>query len=221
MPFTISATGETGLFSRSIVRVSRTRCSNPSCSGIRGERSPAPTATVRAVRSGRRRHAFLDELASTSPAFQASLLRVLQSGEVRRVGSTQTRRVNVRIIGASNPPLRAWWPPAVSAPTCITGSASSASSCPPARARRRCGTARQSLSSKIRRFDEVALAPDQRGDGRPAGLRFSRECARARECFASRGGTRLKRPGDRRLPSHRKLQMPASCPAGFAAQTND
>ena len=49
---------------------------------------------------------FLDELASTSPAFQASLLRVLQSGEVRRVGSTQSRRVNVRVTGASNAPLR-------------------------------------------------------------------------------------------------------------------
>ena len=49
---------------------------------------------------------FLDELASTSPAFQASLLRVLQCGEVRRVGSTQSRRVNVRVIGASNAPLR-------------------------------------------------------------------------------------------------------------------
>src|SRR5580704_6703767 len=49
---------------------------------------------------------FLDELASTSPAFQASLLRVLQSGEVRRVGSTQSHRVSVRAIGASNAPLR-------------------------------------------------------------------------------------------------------------------
>jgi DNA-binding NtrC family response regulator len=49
---------------------------------------------------------FLDELASTSPAFQASLLRVLQSGEVRRVGSTQARRVNVRVIGASNVALQ-------------------------------------------------------------------------------------------------------------------
>jgi transcriptional regulator with GAF, ATPase, and Fis domain len=48
---------------------------------------------------------FLDELASTSPAFQASLLRVLQSGEVRRVGSTQTRKVSVRVFGASNIPL--------------------------------------------------------------------------------------------------------------------
>jgi DNA-binding NtrC family response regulator len=49
---------------------------------------------------------FLDELATTSPALQASLLRVLQSGEVRRVGATTTRRVNVRVIGASNAPLR-------------------------------------------------------------------------------------------------------------------
>jgi DNA-binding NtrC family response regulator len=49
---------------------------------------------------------FLDELASTSPAFQASLLRVLQSGEVRRVGSPQARRVNVRVIGSSNAALQ-------------------------------------------------------------------------------------------------------------------
>ncbi len=49
---------------------------------------------------------FLDELASSSAGFQASLLRVLQSGEVRRVGSTQTRRVDVRVIAASNVSLR-------------------------------------------------------------------------------------------------------------------
>jgi transcriptional regulator with GAF, ATPase, and Fis domain len=50
---------------------------------------------------------FLDELGSTSPAFQASLLRVLQSGETRRVGSPTPRIVNVRVIGASNVSLRA------------------------------------------------------------------------------------------------------------------
>src|SRR5262245_61529368 len=49
---------------------------------------------------------FLDELASTSASFQTSLLRALQSGEVRRIGSTLTRRVNARIIGASNARLR-------------------------------------------------------------------------------------------------------------------
>ena len=48
---------------------------------------------------------FLDELASTSANFQTSLLRVLQLGEVRPVGSTEARRVNVRVIGASNAPL--------------------------------------------------------------------------------------------------------------------
>ena len=45
---------------------------------------------------------FLDELASTSANFQASLLRVLQSGEIRRVGATATGKVDVRVIGASN-----------------------------------------------------------------------------------------------------------------------
>jgi DNA-binding NtrC family response regulator len=49
---------------------------------------------------------FLDELASTSAVFQASLLRALQTGEVRRVGSTQTWRVDVRVIGSSNAPLQ-------------------------------------------------------------------------------------------------------------------
>jgi len=49
---------------------------------------------------------LLDELASTSAAFQASLLRVLQSKDVRRVGSTEARHVQARVIGASNAPLR-------------------------------------------------------------------------------------------------------------------
>ncbi len=48
---------------------------------------------------------FLDELASTSAGFQASLLRVLQSGEIRRVGATETRKVDVRIVGSSNEQL--------------------------------------------------------------------------------------------------------------------
>ena len=49
---------------------------------------------------------FLDELASTTAAFQASLLRVLQSGEVRRLGSTHAKQVNVRVLGASNASLK-------------------------------------------------------------------------------------------------------------------
>ena len=45
---------------------------------------------------------FLDEITETTPAFQVKLLRALQEGEIRRVGSNETQRVNVRIIAASN-----------------------------------------------------------------------------------------------------------------------
>jgi two-component system response regulator AtoC len=45
---------------------------------------------------------LLDELGTTGRSFQASLLRVLQEQEVRRIGEHEPRKVNVRIIGATN-----------------------------------------------------------------------------------------------------------------------
>jgi transcriptional regulator with GAF, ATPase, and Fis domain len=45
---------------------------------------------------------FLDEITETSPAFQVKLLRALQEGEIRRVGSNRTQQVDVRVIAASN-----------------------------------------------------------------------------------------------------------------------
>jgi transcriptional regulator with GAF, ATPase, and Fis domain len=45
---------------------------------------------------------FLDEITETTPAFQVKLLRALQQGEIRRVGSNQTLKVDVRVIAASN-----------------------------------------------------------------------------------------------------------------------
>jgi two-component system response regulator AtoC len=45
---------------------------------------------------------FLDEITETTPAFQVKLLRALQQGEIRRVGSSHTQRVDVRVIAASN-----------------------------------------------------------------------------------------------------------------------
>ena len=48
---------------------------------------------------------FFDEIAETSPAFQAKLLRVIQEGEIRRVGENKPIQVDVRIIAATNQDL--------------------------------------------------------------------------------------------------------------------
>ncbi len=45
---------------------------------------------------------FLDEIGTASASLQASLLRVIQEQEVRRIGSSENRKINVRIIAASN-----------------------------------------------------------------------------------------------------------------------
>jgi len=45
---------------------------------------------------------FLDEIADTTPTFQAKLLRVLQEGEVKPVGSSRSIKVSVRVISACN-----------------------------------------------------------------------------------------------------------------------
>ncbi|PCJ61305.1 MAG: hypothetical protein COA79_06910 [Planctomycetota bacterium] len=48
---------------------------------------------------------FLDEIGELSPELQASLLRVLESGEIRPVGGAKNKKVNCRIIAATNADL--------------------------------------------------------------------------------------------------------------------
>ena len=50
---------------------------------------------------------FLDEIADVPLALQPKLLRVLETGEFERVGSSKTRKVNVRVLSATNADLNA------------------------------------------------------------------------------------------------------------------
>jgi transcriptional regulator with PAS, ATPase and Fis domain len=49
---------------------------------------------------------FLDEIAETNPGMQVRLLRVLQDGEIRPLGASEVRKVDVRVIAATNRDLR-------------------------------------------------------------------------------------------------------------------
>jgi two-component system response regulator HupR/HoxA len=74
-----------------------------------GHRAGAFTGAVKdrpgIFEAAHRGTAFLDEIGDLSPAMQAKILRVLQEGEIRRVGDTRPKRVDIRVIAATNKDL--------------------------------------------------------------------------------------------------------------------
>ena len=152
---------------------------------------------------------FLDELASTSPAFQQSLLRVLQSGEVRRVGSTQSRRMNVRVIGASNAPLRDLVAAGSFRADLYYRLSVLSIELPPLRDRT--GDVELLTSHFLQSFREPgdAAAASHPGSCRGAGrAQLPGQCAGTGKRPAPRRGALLRRPGDHRLPAARNRRPP-------------
>ena len=92
---------------------------------------------------------FLDEIGDISLEIQTKLLRVLQEMVFERVGSSESLKVDVRIITATNQNLEELTARGASAKTCTIASTSSPSPCPPcASARRRPGAGVSFLTAK-------------------------------------------------------------------------
>ena len=68
----------------------------------RGAFTHAVTARAGLFEEAHQGTLFLDEVGDLSPRAQAKLLRVLQEGEIRRVGENEARTVDVRVIAATN-----------------------------------------------------------------------------------------------------------------------
>jgi DNA-binding NtrC family response regulator len=72
---------------------------------VRGAFTDAKTDRIGRFELAHNGTLFLDEIANIPLSQQAKLLRVLESGEMERVGSSQTRQVDVRIVSATNADL--------------------------------------------------------------------------------------------------------------------
>jgi Nif-specific regulatory protein len=73
---------------------------------VKGAFTGASTARTGLFEEANNGTLFMDEITNLPPDLQVKLLRVLQEGEIRPLGSNSTRKVNVRVITAASIPLR-------------------------------------------------------------------------------------------------------------------
>ncbi len=124
---TVLITGESGTGKELIARAIHYRSARANAPFITVNCSAIPGALLESELFGHRRGAFtgahsdragffraaeggtlfLDEIGDTPPAMQASLLRVLQNGEIVTIGDDHAQHVNVRVIAATNQQLSA------------------------------------------------------------------------------------------------------------------
>jgi DNA-binding NtrC family response regulator len=74
---------------------------------LRGAFTGASTSRIGVFEEASRGTLFLDEIGDISSAMQVRLLRALQEGEIKPVGSTEIRKVDVRVVAATNRDLEA------------------------------------------------------------------------------------------------------------------